>query len=241
MVSPKGPMGEESSLVHEGDRRGMQPIEEEPPEDQPLRERVYRRLSEMIIQGEIKPGEPLREARLAEVLGTSRVPVREALQRLEEDGWVDRRRRYGARLKVPSRADIDEVFDLRRLLEVEAVRLAVRRASLEDVDRLRAIAREGRAATRRGDQNQVIEANARFHSAIAELSRNRLLAQTLAGLDRRVRWLYGFVRLARMVEHDEILAALEDRDARRAAAAVRDHVEQTRRLFQENWTAPRDR
>lgn len=207
-------------------------------EEQPLRERVYRRLSEMIVRGDIRPGEPLRENRLAGILGTSRAPVREALQRLEEDGWVDRRSRYGARLKVPSRTDVDEVFDMRRLLEVEAVRLAVRRASLEDVDRLRAIARAGRTATRRGDQGKVIEANARFHGAIAELSRNRLLAQTLAGLDRRIRWMYGFVKVARMIEHDEILAALENRDARRAAAAVRDHVERTRRLFHENWSPP---
>src|SRR5690625_4836028 len=77
----------------------------------PLGEIAYARILDMIVRGELDPGSPLRENHLADELGTSRVPVREALQRLAEEGWVHRRPHSGARVRIPTRRDIDEVFD----------------------------------------------------------------------------------------------------------------------------------
>jgi DNA-binding GntR family transcriptional regulator len=207
----------------------------------PLGEVVYRQLTDMIIHGELAPGEPLREMRLAEAVGTSRVPIREALQRLADEGWVIRRPRSGARVKVPSQSDVDEIFDLRVLLEVEAVRRALRHISLSDADALREVIDLGRAALSHDDLRAVVVANSAFHSGIAQLTRNELLVQMLAMLDRRVRWLFGTVALTRsetsLAQHAALLDALVDRDVEAAVEITTQHVEQTRAALHEQWQA----
>jgi DNA-binding GntR family transcriptional regulator len=195
----------------------------------------------MIIHGELAPGEALREMRLAETLGTSRVPIREALQRLADEGWVVRRPRSGARVKVPTESDIDEIFDVRVLLEVEAVRRAFRHISLSDADALRKIIENGREALRQGDLRAVVVANGEFHSGIAQLTENNLLVLMLGMLDRRVRWLFGTVAMSRsdtsLAQHAAILDALLERDVEAAVAITTQHVEQTRTALHEQWQA----
>lgn len=200
-----------------------------------LREQVYDQLVAMIVSGEVPPGAPLREVQMAERLGTSRLPVREALQQLEAEGWLERRPRASARVRVPDERDIDEIFDMRQLLEVEAVGLAVRRASLEDVDALRATAELGKAAAERGDRQQALEANGQFHRQLAELARHRLLMSFVEVLDRKVHWLFSYSKLERFAEHDAILDALERRDVEAAREAVREHVELTHVLLKQRW------
>ena len=219
-------------LLHSDESEAMKSTERS------LRAHVYDRLSEMIIAGDVRPGEPLREAKLAEMLGTSRVPVREAIQRLTEEGWLERNPRSSARVIVPSRDYINEVFDLRLILETAAIKLAVRRVSLEDIERLRAISADGDAAAHAGNISDAMRANMRFHAEIAQLTANRLLAETIKGLDRRVRWLYGFIEAERFTEHIEIIQALEDRDVDRAMKATIRHLEHTRKDFLEHWPDP---
>jgi DNA-binding GntR family transcriptional regulator len=204
-------------------------------EGRTLREQVYDRLVAMIVSGEVAPGAPLREMQMAEALGTSRLPVREALQQLETEGWLERRPRGSARVRVPQEADIDEIFDMRYLLEVEAVAIAVRRASLEDVERLRGIAAAGRAAADRGDHRQATEANGQFHRELAALARHTLLMSFVEILDRKVHWLFSYSKLERFAEHDSILDALEMRDVEAARKATREHIELTRALLKERW------
>lgn len=205
--------------------------------DKPLWVHVYDQLSEMIITGKLRPGEPLREAHLAQQLGTSRVPVREAIHQLTDDGWLERRPRSSARVMVPDHDYINEVFDVRLILEDAAIRRVVRRISLEDVDRLRGISERGIQAAASGDLAGAMQLNAEFHGAITQLAGNRLLVEMIEGLDRRVRWLYGFVEPGRYTEHDDILRALDERHVERAADAVRRHLELTRRDFLERWSA----
>lgn len=211
-----------------------------------LSDRVFRQISDLIIYGDIAPGEPLREVHLAGRLGTSRVPVREAIQRLAEEGWVIRRPRSSARVRIPTLTDIDEVFDLRALLETDAVRRAARYISLADIEGLRDVVDSARSAADADDQRAVIEANRRFHGTIAGLARNGLLLQVLSQLDRRVQWLFGSVAQLRvthsLLEHASILDALEARDVEAATAAARGHVEATRRALHEHWqrTRPED-
>jgi DNA-binding GntR family transcriptional regulator len=206
-----------------------------------LGEVAYRQLTDMIIHGELAPGEALREMRLAETLGTSRVPIREALQRLADEGWVVRRPRSGARVKVPTESDIDEIFDVRVLLEAEAVRRAFRHISLSDADALRKIVENGREALRQGDLRAVVVANGEFHSGIAQLTDNNLLVLMLGMLDRRVRWLFGTVAMSRsdtsLAQHAAILDALLERDIEAAVAITTQHVEQTRAALHEQWQA----
>lgn len=209
----------------------------------PLGDVAYGRVLDMIVRGDLEPGSPLREAHLADRLGTSRVPVREALQRLAEEGWVVRRLHSGARVRIPTRQDIDEVFDMRMLLESEAARLACHTASLADGDRLREFIAAGRTAAQARDEPGVAEANAHFHAAIAELSGNGLLVQMLELLSRRGRWLFTAVAQSRaphsLAEHEEMTSALMDRDVHRVQALTRAHVERTRTALLQHWSEDR--
>jgi DNA-binding GntR family transcriptional regulator len=230
MVTPHDPSG--GKREEPGMPGGFQPPVS-------LAEKAYQRLTEMIIEGEIAPGEPLREMRLAAQLGTSRVPVREALQRLHDDGWLVKVPRSGARVKYPTLEDVNEVFDLRILLEVEAVRLAVRHVSLADADRLRVLVQLGYEASERGDARAIVDANGRFHAAVAELSRSALLCQMLAMLDRRVRWLFGAVAADRsghsLQEHSDLIDALVSRDPDLAMRIIGHHIEGTRKALHAYW------
>ena len=196
-----------------------------------LRERVYGELVEMITTGAIPHDGSIRESRMAELLGTSRLPVREAIQRLEAEGWLERRPRGIARLRIPQESDLDEVFDMRRLLEVEAVTLAVRRASLDDVARLRKLSEEGRAAAAAQDHVRAQEVNTLFHRELAALARHSVLSEFLETLDRKVHWIFSNVRVERFAEHDDIINALENRDVEAARAAILDHIEQSHELL----------
>lgn len=211
-----------------------------PPERrQPLGEVAYERLLDMIIRGEIGAGATLPETKLAEMLGTSRIPVREALQRLAEEGWVLRRPHSGARVRVPTRREVDEVYDLRVVLECEAVRLASRLCSLADGERLRDLIDAGRRAADAHDNRGVVDANSAFHGTIAQLSQNRLLVQMLELLDRRGRWLFAAVAKSRaphsLSEHEAIVAALLDREIDVVMNLTRAHIEHTREALLRHW------
>src|ERR1700726_852101 len=90
----------------------------------PLRQSVYEALVELVVGGRLGPGEHLVETELARQLGVSRQPVREALHRLEAEGWVDLRPSPGAFVHVPTDSEVDELLDVRALLEAETARLA---------------------------------------------------------------------------------------------------------------------
>ena len=203
--------------------------------DRTLRVQVYDQIVELIVSGEIPPGSAIRENQTAERLGTSRLPVREALQQLEAEGWLERRPRGIARVRVPSTQDLEEIFDMRRLLEVEAVGLAVRRASVEDVTRLRSLSERGATAAGTGDQARAMRLNADFHFELSALARHGMLSEFLETLDRKVHWLFSNVRMERFAEHDPILDALDARDVEAARVATREHIDQTYQLLLERW------
>src|SRR5687767_16025848 len=102
-------------------------VDAQPIEALPLREHVYERLQEMLIDRALAPGDHLVEERLAAQLGVSRGPVREALQRLHRDGWITLRPRYGAFVNQPTMVQVDEFFEARELVEQSAARLAAQR------------------------------------------------------------------------------------------------------------------
>lgn len=204
-----------------------------------LSERVHGELLDKIIHGELPPGSRMREAALATQLGTSRVPVREAIQRLADDGWVNRVPRVGATVAAPSAKDIDNVFELRTFLEVAAIGRAARHLSRAHVEELQTVIDDGKAAAQRGDQRAVVEANNLFHGATARLSQNDLLAKVLADLDKRIRWMFSSVALTRasksLVEHEAILAALARGDVPEASRLTTEHIEATRQALHRQW------
>ena len=95
----------------------------------PLRQSVYDALIDLIVGGELPPGQHMVETDLARQLGVSRQPIREALHRMEAEGWVDLRPSQGAFVHVPTDSEVDELLDVRALLEAETARLAAARTN----------------------------------------------------------------------------------------------------------------
>ena len=201
----------------------------------PLRQSVYEALVELVVEGRLRPGQHLVETELARQLGVSRQPVREALHRLEAEGWVDLRPNQGAFVHVPTDEEVDQLLDVRELLEAETARLAAAAASGGDLARLRAICREGEAAVEAGDTGRFVAVNTEFHAELARLAGNAVLAELAAIVGRRVRWYYRQVAPVRghesCAEHRDMVGALEARDAERASSLARKHTERTRAAY----------
>src|ERR1700747_3460396 len=147
----------------------------------PLRQSVYDALIDLIVGGELPPGQHMVETDLARQLGVSRQPIREALPRMEAEGWVDLRPSQGAFVHVPTDSEVDELLDVRALLEAETARLAAVAATPAHGARLREICADGQAGAGPDDVNHAVAANDSFHSEIALAAGNSVLAE-LAGI-----------------------------------------------------------
>jgi DNA-binding GntR family transcriptional regulator len=201
----------------------------------PLRDRVYEALEELIIYGSLAPGQHLVEADIAKMLGVSRIPVREGLQLLARDGWVDLRPRQGAFVHQPEMSEVDDVFSVRTLLEVESTRLATSKATVHATQDLRVILRRGSDALARADEKELVMLNSQFHASISRMGDNQVLAELIARLDKRIRWYFAPVVRTRgsssWKEHLDIVEAIEARDPRRASEAMQKHAEATRSAY----------
>ncbi len=203
----------------------------------PLRDRVYEALLELIITRALRPGQHLVESELAGHLGVSRQPVREALQRLNTEGWVDLRPAQGAFVHEPTEEEADQLLTVRTLLEAEAARLAAGQPTEAGLAELREIHGQGLDAVARDDVDAAVALNARFHAVIMDLAGNTVLGELAAQVDRRVRWYYMPIARQRgrksWDEHRELIAAIEAGDGERATRLMREHTEHTRRSYHE--------
>ena len=201
----------------------------------PLRQSVYDALIGLIVRGDLPPGQHMVETDLARQLGVSRQPIREALHRMEAEGWVDLRPSQGAFVHVPTDSEVDELLDVRALLEAETGSLAARAASPGQVARLREICAEGQAAAEEGDVGGAVAANGSFHAEIAAIAGNAVLAELADIVGRRVQWYYRMVAPARghdsWAEHREMIDAIEQADAGQAELLARRHTERTRSAY----------
>lgn len=201
----------------------------------PLRERVYEAIAEMIVTRELKPGEHLVESELANDLGVSRQPVREALQHLQTQGWVDLRPGHGAFVHVPTDEEADQLLAVRAILESESARLAAQHGTAEQMEELRALQRAGEEAVAVDDQAGMVDANAALHAHVVSMSGNLVLADLIASVTRRVRWYYLPIARSRgkdaWDEHAGIIDAIEEKNSRRAASQMREHTERTREIY----------
>jgi DNA-binding GntR family transcriptional regulator len=202
-----------------------------------LTERVGEALRDAINTGALRAGELHSANEMAEQLGVSRTPVREALLVLADAGMVRLERNRGFRVLQRSPGHIAEVFQLRLLLEVPAARYAAARATPEGTAELRAQLDAMHAAAASGDAQLVARLDRGFHELVLSASQNRALISTVAGLrDQllavgastagRSRSLTDIAR-----EHEPILAALSARDPGAAAAAVAYHLGHTGTLL----------
>jgi DNA-binding GntR family transcriptional regulator len=201
----------------------------------PLRQSVYDALIDLIVGGQLRPGEHMVETDLAGQLGVSRQPIREALHRMEAEGWVDLRPSQGAFVHVPADSEVNELLDVRALLEAETARLAAGAADPARVARLREICQQGQAAAEAADFGAAVTANSDFHAEIAAIGGNAVLAELADIVGRRVQWYYRMVTPARAhgswAEHAELIDAIEAGDAERAELVARSHTERTRAAY----------
>jgi DNA-binding GntR family transcriptional regulator len=199
-----------------------------------------------IVDGRLEAGERYSVAALADRLGVSRTPVREALLVLERQGLVRFERNKGVRILAPSAADLEEVFVLRVLLEVPAARRACTRLSDDELDALDRELDAMAAAAERGAEGPFMAHDQRFHEIVLDAAGNRRLAAQVDQLRDQVR-LRGASTVGRSrdlatihAEHVTIREALRARDKEAAAAAMRAHLVATGRLLvaQEGGAAP---
>ncbi|ACA19364.1 transcriptional regulator, GntR family [Methylobacterium sp. 4-46] len=193
-------------------------------------ERAYRRLKGDILALRLKPGEALNEAALCAEFGIGRTPVNKALHRLMHEGLVRILPRKGVLVQPLSMDEFAQLVEVRRLTEPACAARAAERIGAADLARLDAVLAEAPAAPS-PDLDPIIEADRRFHAAIAAASGNRVLAEVLDGLHgRSVRfWALSLgtgQHLAEVaVEHAAIRDALARRSPSDAAAAMTAHIE----------------
>jgi DNA-binding GntR family transcriptional regulator len=188
------------------------------------------RIREMILEDELPPGTPIRERQLADRLGVSRTPLREALKILAAEGLVELEPRRGASVADPSPQEIRDLLELLGAIEAFAARLACVRAEPKDLRELRALQHEMVAAWLRGDHLGYFHRNQAIHRRIVELAGNRALSDCHRTLNARVyraRYICN-LRTRRweqaIREHEHILQALERRDGAAAARLLETHV-----------------
>ena len=174
-----------------------------------LGDRVYEKLREYLRSGRVAWGEPLRELGLAAQLGVSRTPVREALARLASEGLLEV---HGRSFTVPSltESDLEDIYDLRLLLEIAAVRQAARRAGdVPGLGKVRRALDEAEAAHARRDPEGFIAANRLFRAAWLSLVRNRRLVRSVELYADHVRALQ-LLTLGDTQRQEIVLRAMKD-------------------------------
>jgi len=197
-------------------------------------------LREAIFNGYFEPGEKLDQDRIAEELEVSRTPVREAMRRLESEGFVEVRPHYGAFIAKVSRQDIREVYEIRRVLEAEVVRQVTPLMPESVLDELDRSLTETQAQFEAGDSAKHFESDVYFHETIANFIENRLLKEVIDGLTNRVSVVRRFAELQpgphlveSFKEHRALLQSIRQRDPEEAAALIRVHLERSALRIQE--------
>lgn len=188
---------------------------------------IFEALREAIVEGALRDGEPLRQDQIAQMFNVSRIPVREALARLEEQGLITTQRHKGAVVSSLSLAEIAEMFEFRALVEGEVIRHAVQAIRPETLDEARRYAEE---FARETDSSRWALLNRLFHFTLyKDCNRPYHLQIVSQGLDKIGRYLraqlvltHGIARARR--EHEGILRAAIERDADAAAALTRAHI-----------------
>ncbi len=201
-----------------------------------LETQVYEALRKAIIEGRLARDERLVQDDLATQFGTSRIPVRDALKRLETEGLVTLDERGSYVVSYFGSEDVEEIYGLRLLLEPYAVGKALDCMTASDLEDLESIAQEMKAAAALKDIERYVQLNQTFHLSLYELSRQRRLVRLIQSL-----WS-GLMPLTPMAvpgqlersarEHEAIMRALQDRQRDSVESLMRDHIEHAESALQ---------
>jgi DNA-binding GntR family transcriptional regulator len=197
----------------------------------PLREVVFNTLRKEILRGDLKPGERLMEIQLANRLGVSRTPVREAIRKLELEGLVLMIPRRGAEVAKITEKNLRDALEVRRTLEKLAVTLACQRITDEEVEELREATKHCGTFLNKNDLMGIAKADEEFHNVIYNATNNQKLIKILNNLSEqvyryRVEYLKQKNNPAQIIrEHKELLEAIEARDEELASEIAAIHID----------------
>ncbi len=197
----------------------------------PLRDVVFNTLRSAILTGKLKPGERLMEVHLANKLGVSRTPIREAIRKLELEGLVIMIPRRGAEVARITEKNLKDVLEVRRTLDALSVELACERIDENGLVRLHKACEEFEQAARGKDASVIAKADVALHDIIVEATGNKRLAQLVNNLSEQM-YRYRFVYIMEESQHDmlvaehrEIYESIARRDKVRASRAAKLHID----------------
>jgi len=199
-----------------------------------LAKMAYETLRDSILTGQLKPSEVYNEMSLAEELGISRTPVREALLELSSQGLVTFLPRKGVRINHPTKRDVEEIFELRKAIELAAIEKVARTSARCDLSKIEKSIEDQREALRKKDFVAYMEADRAFHSAFSELTNNRRFVAIVDNI-RDVMHLIGVQALGIegrgeevIAEHEKVLETVRQRKPREARKAMNYHLDRSK-------------
>lgn len=201
----------------------------------PLNAVVCDELRMWIISGRLAPGSRLVEVALAEELGVSRGPIREAIRQLNREGFVELTPRRGATVASVTESEALECYEVRIALEGVAANLAATRRTDADIDELEEVLHDGERLLVAGRWDALAQMNNDFHEALARASYNNELLVLMGQYSKRIAWIFSRSAeqrgAAAWAEHAAIVAAVRDGDSTRAEELARSHIDASRRQF----------
>lgn len=197
----------------------------------PLREVVYKTLREAILNGNLKAEERLMENQLAQRLGVSRTPIREALRMLAQENLVGIVPRKGAQVLKMSEKDVADILEVREALETLAAELAAMRITAEELEHLKEIQKSFLEAVEKADANEMARFDESFHELICRASKNDKLLSLLDNLKIQLyRYRLAYLKFTEdnrklaASQHNKIIKALESRDSESAKITASEHI-----------------
>lgn len=203
----------------------------------PLRDVVFKTLRQAILRGELKPGERLMEIHLANHLGVSRTPIREAIRMLELEGLVVMIPRRGAEVAKITEKNLKDVLEVRRALDALAIELACERITEEEMRKLHEAELACEEATKTNDAAVIAQADVAFHDIIIKAAGNDRLTALVNNLaEQMYRYRFEYIKDARnhiqiITEHRQIYESLYKKNRAEAAQAVKTHIDNQEQMI----------
>lgn len=211
----------------------------------PLRKIVFTALRQAIMRGDLKPGDRLREAQIAEQMGVSRAPVREAIRDLESEGIVVSRTHRGAFVTELTGSDLWEIYTLRAALESMAVEIVTQQASPGLLATLRESIAEMRAAVQEGDIDRLVALDIAFHETLCRRSNHTRLFDIWSSMISQIRACIGLTHTLYLPAEDiirlhvELVEQVANKEAKAAGQTVARHILEAGALIAQEYQASR--
>ena len=203
----------------------------------PLRDVVFNTLRQAILTGELKPGERLMEIHLANKLGVSRTPIREAIRKLELEGLVTMIPRRGAEVAQITEKSMSDVLEVRRAMDVLCVELACERITEDELEDLKAACEHFEQAVKTKDAKKIAQADVALHDIIVHATGNQRLVQLVNNLSEqmyryRFEYIKDFSQHQRLVEeHRIIYESLVKKDKETVSEAAKTHIDNQKKAI----------